>query len=86
MAEERVHEAAPPFFVLHGTHDALIPVQEARDFVDALRGRSRAAVAYAELHGAQHAFDLVHSIRCEHAIDAVHRFLEVQYAAWRRHD
>ena len=35
---------------------------------------------YAEQRGAQHAFDLVHSVRTEFAIDAVHRFLELCYS------
>ena len=33
-----VHRDAPPFFVLHGRNDAIIPHGQARGFVDALRG------------------------------------------------
>ncbi len=32
---------APPFFVLHGTNDSLVPVEQARAFVDELRTASR---------------------------------------------
>ncbi|OOK65047.1 prolyl oligopeptidase family protein [Mycobacterium kansasii] len=53
-----VRADAPPFFVLHGTDDSLIPVVEAREFVDELRGVSKSPVAYAELPNAQHAFDI----------------------------
>ncbi len=35
----RVRPDAPPFFVLHGVDDSLIPVPEAREFVAALRER-----------------------------------------------
>ncbi|MFI5306649.1 MAG: hypothetical protein ACHQ53_04805, partial [Polyangiales bacterium] len=36
---------------------------------------SNAPVVYAELPGAQHAFDLFHSIRTHHAIAGIRRFL-----------
>ena len=36
---KRIGPDAPPFFVLHGTNDTLIDVQEGRDFVAALRAR-----------------------------------------------
>ena len=37
----RVRADAPPFFVLHGVDDSLIPVPEAREFVAALRDESK---------------------------------------------
>ncbi|NLE78673.1 MAG: alpha/beta hydrolase [Rhodococcus sp.] len=67
---------APPFFVIHGRSDSLIPVAEARAFVKALRGVSDNPVAYAELRGAQHAFDVFPSIRSTAVVAAVGRFLE----------
>jgi acetyl esterase/lipase len=70
------HAGAPPFLVLHGTHDSLAKVEEARRFVARLRSISRAPVAYAELPGAQHAFDLFHSVRCAASVRAVTQFLE----------
>jgi acetyl esterase/lipase len=66
---------APPFFVLHGAHDSLINVNEARELVRRLRETSKSDVVYAELPGAQHAFDVFASIRGAHAIRAVERFL-----------
>ncbi|MCC6847340.1 MAG: alpha/beta hydrolase [Deltaproteobacteria bacterium] len=72
----RVHADAPPFFVIHGTHDSLAYVEDARHFVRALRGVSRHPVVYAELPGAQHAFDIFHSRRSAYAVDAVTRFVE----------
>ena len=33
----RVHADAPPFLVIHGERDTLVPVEDARDFVDRLR-------------------------------------------------
>lgn len=77
----QVHADAPPFFVLHGTYDSLAKTEEARAFVARLRAASRAPVAYAELPGAQHAWDLVHSVRAEQSAQAVARFLETMRAS-----
>jgi acetyl esterase/lipase len=75
----RVSKDAPPFFVIHGHDDSLIPVPEARAFVDALRAVSPNPVAYAELAGAQHAFDIFPSIRSAHVVRGVERFLDWTY-------
>jgi acetyl esterase/lipase len=75
-----VHTDAPPFFVIHGRHDSLVPVAEARELVRRLRESSRAPVVYAELPGAQHAFDVFHSIRSAHVIRGVERFLRWVHA------
>jgi acetyl esterase/lipase len=72
----RVHADAPPFFVIHGTNDTLVPVAETRAFVSALRAVSKAPVLYAELPYTQHAFDVLPSVRSAHAVAAVVRFLE----------
>jgi len=77
-----VHPGAPPFMVVHGTHDSLAPVQEARGFVELLRSVSRAPVVYLELPGAQHAFEVFHSLRTEHVVRGVHRFLGFVHAAY----
>ncbi|MCP4905136.1 MAG: alpha/beta hydrolase [bacterium] len=72
----RVHAEAPPFLVIQGTHDSLVMAEEAVTFVSALRAVSTRPVLYAELKGAQHAFEIFHSPRTEHAIRAVAAFLE----------
>jgi acetyl esterase/lipase len=71
----RVAVDAPPFFVVHGDRDTLVPVGEARHFVEALRAVSREPVLYAEIPGAQHAFEIFPSLRSILAIDGVERFL-----------
>lgn len=71
----RAGAQAPPFFVIHGDRDTLVPVAQARSFVRALRSGSRRPVAYAEIPGAQHAFEIFPSLRCVLAIDGVERFL-----------
>jgi acetyl esterase/lipase len=73
---EQIHPDAPPFFVIHGDRDTLAPVEEARYFADQLRETSKAPVVYAELGGAQHAFDLFCSPRTSHMLVAVLQFLE----------
>ncbi len=69
-----VGSQAPPFLVAHGDHDTYVPVESARGFVGRLRRGSRRAVVYAELPGAQHSFDLFHSLRFEAVVDAVEAF------------
>lgn len=72
-----VRPDAPPFFVIHGRYDSLVAVAEARELVRRLRETSESVVAYAELPGAQHAFDVFASIRSAHVIRAVERFLRI---------
>ncbi len=72
----RVSAGAPPFFVLQGGNDTLVPVEVARQFVDALRRVSAAPVAYAELPLAQHAFDVMASLRCQATTAGVIAFLD----------
>ncbi len=78
----RVHAQAPPFFVVHGTHDSLGPIAEAREFVRILRERSRAPVVFAELPSAQHAFEVFHSLRTSHVVQGVDRFLAAIYSSY----
>ncbi|MBT8213083.1 MAG: alpha/beta hydrolase [Acidimicrobiia bacterium] len=73
---DQVHQGAPPFFVIHGTHDSLVRSDEARHFVDALRAESRSPVAYAEVPGATHAFDIAHSVRTHQVVSGVQAFLD----------
>ena len=77
----RVHPEAPPFMVVHGDRDTLVPVGDARDFVARLREVSRAEVRYVELPGAEHAFDLWPSVRTARVADAIGRFLGAVVAA-----
>ncbi len=80
----RVHSGAPPVCVIHGDLDSLVPVEQARYFVAALRGVSKQPVVYAEIPGAQHAFDVFPSLRCEYAIAGIARFLGWTYAQYLR--
>lgn len=80
----RIGPDAPPFFVVHGAADTLVPPQEARVFVEALRERSRSVVAYAEIPGAQHAFELFPSVRSQLVRNGIERFLAVVWSEHRR--
>ena len=71
----RVHSGAPPFLVLHGDHDTLVPVADARRFVRELRASSDSPVLYAELEGAEHAFDILPSVRTARVVETIERFL-----------
>jgi len=74
-----VHRDAPPFFVLHGESDSVIPTVQARAFCDALREAGADTVGYAELPNAHHAFDLFATVRSRLTADAVADFLGVVY-------
>jgi acetyl esterase/lipase len=80
----RVGKDAPDFFVLHGAHDTLVSVEQARLFVARLREVSGASVVYAELPGAQHAFDVFPSVRSAHVVRAIDRYLHWHWNGWRR--
>jgi acetyl esterase/lipase len=79
----RVRPDAPPFFVVHGSHDCLIPVGEGTDFVQRLRAVSRNPVLYAELFGAEHGYDFVNSLWTAYTIRAIFCFLDFQYRRYR---
>ncbi|WP_224277483.1 alpha/beta hydrolase [Nocardioides lacusdianchii] len=79
----RITPDAPDFFVIHGDLDSLVAVDQARLFVAELRRTSRKSVVYAELPGAQHAFDVYHSIRSTYAVRAVDRYLSWHWNTWR---
>ncbi|HJL15686.1 MAG TPA: alpha/beta hydrolase [Sandaracinaceae bacterium LLY-WYZ-13_1] len=83
---DRVRPDAPPFFVIHGDHDSLSPVAGARLFVDRLGDVSEEPVLYAELRGAQHAFDVFCTPRTARTVEAVHRFLEAELERHRERD
>jgi acetyl esterase/lipase len=72
---ERVHPDAPPFLAVHGSDDHLIPVAEARQFVERLRAVSTSPVGYIELPGVGHGFDLIDGARTAAVVAAIGRFL-----------
>jgi len=71
----RVHKDAPPFLVIHGTGDGVIPVEQARSFVERLRAVSHSVVSYVELPGAGHAFDMIDGARTGSMATAIGLFL-----------
>jgi acetyl esterase/lipase len=79
-----VHSAAPPFFVLHGENDSVIPNVQAQAFCAALRNAGAPTVCYAELPNAHHAFDIFATVRSQLAADAVADFLGVVYGRYLR--
>jgi acetyl esterase/lipase len=59
---DHVKASAPPFLVVHGEYDSLVPPAEAHHFVEALRAAG-VTVTYLEVAGAQHAFDAFNTRR-----------------------
>lgn len=77
----RVHRNAPPFLVIHGSKDSVIPVEQARSFVERLRAVSHSMVGYLELPGAGHGFDLIDGERAGVMAHATSLFLNQVYRA-----
>lgn len=78
---KRLRADAPPFFILHGADDSIIPVGEGREFAEALSAVSTSTVAYAEIPHAQHAFDFYYgSPRAHYTARAVEEFLSWVHA------
>ena len=75
----RVHRNAPPFLVIHGGKDNVIPVEQARSFVERLRAVSHSMVGYLELPGAGHGFDLIDGERAGVMAHAAALFLNQVY-------
>jgi len=70
-----VRPDAPPVFIIHGAIDTFTNHEQARAFADTLRAVSLSPVAYAELPGAQHSFDVMPSARTAATVEAIDRFL-----------
>jgi len=70
----QVRKDAPPFLIIHGTGDWLTPVAGARRFFERLAAESTNPVAYLEIPGAVHGFDLVSDAHAADAIDYVEAF------------
>lgn len=79
----RVHRDAPPFLVIHGSADRMVPVAQARAFVSQLRATSGASVGYLELPGARHAFDLIDGWRALPAAMVIGLFLNKVHRQYR---
>ena len=65
---DQVRRDASPFFVIHGEFDSIVLPEESRHFVAALEAVG-ANVGYHEVHGGQHGFDAVASIRSRAVAD-----------------
>jgi acetyl esterase/lipase len=74
-----VDRASQPWLIMQGDADTLTPAAEARDFANALRDSSEYPVVYAELPGAQHAFDIYYSPRANATVELATRFLTTMY-------
>ena len=70
---------APPFFIAHGDHDTVAPVEVTRYFAGKRATSPPIRSSTPSLPGAQHAFDLFGSLRFELVVDTIEAF-----TAWVR--
>lgn len=73
--QDNLHPDAPPWLVLHGSADQLVPVVEARAFSAALGETSDSMAGYVEFPQASHGFDVYYCHRALAAVDLTARFL-----------
>ncbi|KZY30711.1 MULTISPECIES: alpha/beta hydrolase [unclassified Oleiphilus] len=71
-----INEAAPPFLIIHGDKDSLTSLGEAQYFASRLDEVSKQSVEFAEIAGAQHAFDVFSSLRSDYVLLGVAERLE----------
>jgi len=69
-------DEATPILVVHGDRDTVVPIGEARAFVDHARRVAPGRVTYLEVPGAQHAFEVFASPRSERVVEAIATWLE----------
>lgn len=74
---DQVHQMAPPFLVVHGSHDSVVPPAEGRVFADALASVG-APTELLEVRWAQHAFDVMSGARTRALAVRVERFLNIK--------
>ena len=76
----RITDTAPPFFLLHGDQDTLVPIRESRRFLETFKRISKSPAILGELPGAQHAFEVFPSIRTAYAVEAIEEFCAAIYS------
>lgn len=79
----RVGPDAPDMLLMHGSNDSLVDVRQARRFAAKVREVSGSNVTYVELPGAQHAYDVFHSLRAGAVVRAVDRYLHWHWSRYR---
>ena len=72
---DQVRSDAPPFLVIHGSHDSLVPLPESQYFAKALE-EAGASVELVEVYGAQHAFDALGGVRTRALAPVIREFLD----------
>ena len=71
-----INANAPPFLIIHGDKDSLTSLGEAQYFASRLDEVSKQSVEFAEIAGAQHAFDVFSSLRSDYVLMGVAERLE----------
>lgn len=77
-----ISQDAPPFFVLQGDTDSMVPSIHAKWFAQTLGEVSQSPCVQAQIAGAQHAFDFFLSRRTVRVNQATSRFLQLMYQAY----
>lgn len=81
-----INEHAPPFMLIHGDKDSLTSLGEAQYFASELDAISKQTVDFAEIPGAQHAFDVFSSLRSDYVMLGVAERIGQWHTDFKRAD
>jgi len=79
-----ISKHAPPFLIIHGNKDTLTSFDEARYFSNKLRSVSGQQVSFAAIDGAQHAFDIFPSLRCDIVVAGISAELKQWHESYQK--
>ena len=79
----RIHANAPPFYIICGDADNLVPVETNASFAHELRQASDESVCFAQIPNAGHAFDLLRTPHSENVVHGIERWLAYHYGRYR---
>ncbi len=74
---QRISKNAPPFMILQGDADALVPMREASQFYQALQNADTPHLVFLRLPLVNHTFDTLPTIPTQHVLPAVERYLSL---------
>ncbi len=80
---QRVHGDAPPYLVICGDADNLVPVATNSKFAQRL-DEAGVSVCYAEIPHAGHAFDMIRNPHSEYVVYGIERWLAFHYSRYRK--
>lgn len=77
-------DSIPACLLVHGSHDSLVAIEESQMLAEKIAQVSENPVIYAEIPGAQHAYNVFRSIRSELVLTEVVRFAQTLHRQYQQ--